>query len=451
MKPARRVVTRSPSNNVGVVCCPWLQPDPIEFESILERWFLMIAVLLPRLKRIEHQPFRLELPPFGEETKGTTYVPDFLLHFESGESVVIEVKPCAFLKKHCDKLLAAAEVLRAKGQAFFVITDKALRSTAPMADAMQIRRMAKGQCSDEEVARTLAILADQPSYLSARDLRALARVELHVIAWLVGRRPDWHQGAPCCRRRHPRDRSRQRGGLPCHAINWPLVCFCAVVNGCSRSAGSWTTQPSYWRTKVPGRLSNLSVAKLSADVLDGTLALVHTTYISPAAGEPEPPSINLVGSLDSIPERYRKELLRRRAYIGHLRRQGLTRGMRRAIKKCLANLKVSPKTADETEEADADPTDKELRGRLTLPVPSASHHHELVAHVRARKRSTRCADQWQCRPETESGLARLGIYSHLRQASGALLHPSPAAVDGHGHRDQQAVGKDASAKRAVPS
>lgn len=124
--------------------------------------------------------------------------------------------------------------------------------------------------------------------------------------------------------------------------------------------------------QATGALSNISVSKLSADVLSGTLALVHTTYISPVESTAEPVPINLVASLDSLPERYRKELMRRRAYIGHLRRQGLSRGMRRAIRKSLATLRERLSSARATEDTDADPTEKELRGRLTLPVPSES-------------------------------------------------------------------------------
>jgi hypothetical protein len=188
MKPARRVVTRSPHQNVGVVCCPWLQADPIEFESITERWFLTIAVLLPRLQHIEHQPFRLELPPTGDGAKATTYVPDFLLQFASGESVVIEVKPSAFLQKHRAKLTAAADAIRVQEKTFFVITEKDLRSAGSMADAMQIRRMAKGECADADVARALAVLANEPGYLAAGELSARACVGRAVVAWLVGRR-----------------------------------------------------------------------------------------------------------------------------------------------------------------------------------------------------------------------------------------------------------------------
>lgn len=187
MKPARRVVTRSPSQNVGVVCCPWLQAEPIEHESITERWFLLIAVLLPRLQRIAHQPFRLELPSMGDGTMDVTYVPDFLLQFESGESVVIEVKPEKFLPEHRAKLAAAAEALRAQGQAFFVVTDKVLRSTLSMPDAVQIRRTAKGQVADEEVERALTVLSEHPGYLTAAELSSRAEVGLYVVAWLVSR------------------------------------------------------------------------------------------------------------------------------------------------------------------------------------------------------------------------------------------------------------------------
>lgn len=131
--------------------------------------------------------------------------------------------------------------------------------------------------------------------------------------------------------------------------------------------------------QATGALSNTSVGKLSADVLNGTFAPVHATYVSPAANTPETNSINLVASLDSVPEPYRKEMLRKRAYIGHLRRQGLSRGMRRGIKKCLAKLKVRFESGngngngnEDAEDTEADSAEKELRNRLTPPVPSES-------------------------------------------------------------------------------
>jgi len=190
MKPARRVVTRAPSQNVGVVCCQWLQAEPIEFESLTERSFLLPGVLLPRLKHIKHQPFRLELPPDGSGThdaKGTAYVPDFLLVFTSGELVVVEVKPAKFVPKHRARLLAAAEVLRGSGHSFFVITDKHLAAVASAAEATRARRLAKGSQPIDEARRTLAALAGAPGWVTVGELCAVADVGIDVVAWLVGR------------------------------------------------------------------------------------------------------------------------------------------------------------------------------------------------------------------------------------------------------------------------
>ena len=90
MKPARPVVTRSPHRMVGMVCCPWLQDQPIEHESMLERHFIMAALSIPGLRHIQHQPFKLHLdvPQDGraaaealasgdpdEESDRSTYVP----------------------------------------------------------------------------------------------------------------------------------------------------------------------------------------------------------------------------------------------------------------------------------------------------------------------------------------------------------------------------------------
>jgi hypothetical protein len=190
MKPARRVVTRAPSQNVGVVSCPWLQAEDIEHESITERWFLVLAVLLPRLQRIQHQPFQLELPPAdagADDAKAATYVPDFLLEFKSGERVVVEVKPEKFVPKHRARLLAAAEVLKSRDHSFFVITDRHLESTASMAEGIEMRRRAKGPRPVEETQRALAALAAALGYVTVGELCAVADVSIGAVAWLVGR------------------------------------------------------------------------------------------------------------------------------------------------------------------------------------------------------------------------------------------------------------------------
>jgi hypothetical protein len=43
-EPARAVIRRSPHINVGAITIPWFQPEPIEWESQLERSCIYAAI-----------------------------------------------------------------------------------------------------------------------------------------------------------------------------------------------------------------------------------------------------------------------------------------------------------------------------------------------------------------------------------------------------------------------
>jgi len=125
--------------------------------------------------------------------------------------------------------------------------------------------------------------------------------------------------------------------------------------------------------QATGALLNMSVAKLSMEVLSRALTIVPTHYVTQSPKDAGEPQIDLVPSLDSLPDRYRDDLLRRRAYIGYLRRNGLTRGMRRSIERCLAKLRIRLEPASSKQGVDAHESGQaEERMRLTLPVPSPS-------------------------------------------------------------------------------
>jgi len=126
--------------------------------------------------------------------------------------------------------------------------------------------------------------------------------------------------------------------------------------------------------QATGAPLTMTVAKLSADVLSAALTLVSTTYIKSTPDDASQHQIDLVPSLDSLPERYQQDLLRRKAYIAHLRRNGLSRGMRRAIKSTLNKLKANLQSKELKEgfDAEEDVGQTEERKLLTQPVPSPS-------------------------------------------------------------------------------
>ncbi len=119
----RKVVTRSPHRRVGIIPCPWLQSTPVEYESLLERDFVRLALFSPGLLAVYSQPFKIDL---GEDG---TYTPDFLLSYPKSARLVVEVKPNVFSKSDKNQKLfaAAAQTLRKNGFEFCVATESQIR------------------------------------------------------------------------------------------------------------------------------------------------------------------------------------------------------------------------------------------------------------------------------------------------------------------------------------
>ncbi|MBU1354143.1 MAG: TnsA endonuclease N-terminal domain-containing protein [Gammaproteobacteria bacterium] len=117
---SRIVVTRAPHREVGIVNAGWLLDHPVEHESHLERRFIMVALSCPVVIDIKHQPFSIWLGP--DDTH--RYTPDFLVTFDDGTQLVVEVKAEVFLEQEQAKLDAAKWHLRDMGFPFLTLTDK---------------------------------------------------------------------------------------------------------------------------------------------------------------------------------------------------------------------------------------------------------------------------------------------------------------------------------------
>jgi hypothetical protein len=185
MRPARQVVTRSPHRSVGVVAAPWLQPEPIQYESQLELRFINIALACPVVTNVWSQPFRLDYELDG---KLSSYTPDFLVVVEGGARVVVEVKPKIFLEEWHARLDAIDRRLQAQGCSYRVLTDQQL--TPVRADMARIwRRYANEEPGEDLVRRALA-LAATPSAVSFAQLLE-AGFALNSIYHLLIRRRLW--------------------------------------------------------------------------------------------------------------------------------------------------------------------------------------------------------------------------------------------------------------------
>ena len=152
---ARKIVSRSPHREVGVVNAAWLLDHPVEHESHLERRFIIAALACPVVTDIVHQPFTMPLA-YGEGDE--KYTPDFKITFADGGVVIVEVKPKVFISKHADKLRRAEEQMRADGLRFVVVTDEQIDGQALAARAMLLLRYGRLRFTDDEALDCLQAL-----------------------------------------------------------------------------------------------------------------------------------------------------------------------------------------------------------------------------------------------------------------------------------------------------
>lgn len=151
----RKVVTRAPHREVGIVNAGWLLDHPVQHESHLERRFIIAALSCPVVCDIQHQPFTLQLSEAGSTRK---YTPDFLITFRDSTSLVVEVKPRAYIKRHEARLRAAEQMLQSQGQRFFLATDALIDGKDLSARAMLLMRYGRMHCTEVQVQETLNAL-----------------------------------------------------------------------------------------------------------------------------------------------------------------------------------------------------------------------------------------------------------------------------------------------------
>ncbi|MDP3883661.1 TnsA endonuclease N-terminal domain-containing protein [Hydrogenophaga sp.] len=153
----RKVVTRTPHREVGIVNASWLLDHEIEHESHLEKRFIMIALSCPVVRDIVHQPFEIWLGP----DKTQKYTPDFLITLADGSKVVIEVKPEVFLDENKARLDAAKIHLSGLGYPFLVVTDKHIDAHGLSSRALLLMRYGRLFISESETLECRRLLEEQ--------------------------------------------------------------------------------------------------------------------------------------------------------------------------------------------------------------------------------------------------------------------------------------------------
>lgn len=197
-KAQRRIIRRSPHRNVGVITLPWFLPDPIEWESQLERNCIHAAVALWAVKRIAHQPFRIPMPPDGSELH---YTPDFAITLIDGSEIVVEVKPSRFVAENEPRLHAAQAWLWKQGIEFVVLTELQLAHRAWAHVVPMFLRYARWDPDSASVANVIKRLQDAGGKTCVADLwddtHPFTRIPVYH---LIGRREilcdprEWRDG-----------------------------------------------------------------------------------------------------------------------------------------------------------------------------------------------------------------------------------------------------------------
>lgn len=183
MPSARQIVSRSPHRRAGRIACPWFQDTSIEYESLLERDFVRLALLDPLVSSVAHQPFILDLQELG------SYIPDFLLCGTKGK-LVVEVKPekYAINSRHGPRLQRAEKRLRERDYRFMLATEKTIHDGRRHERAAVLLRHARSHLTDELRSHVLACATKFPRGVSIGDLASSAGVPTTAILHLVGRR-----------------------------------------------------------------------------------------------------------------------------------------------------------------------------------------------------------------------------------------------------------------------
>lgn len=183
MSAARKVVTRSPKRNVGLINCPWFQSKPIEHESRLEKHFVLRAMLFPGLKSIQHQPFSISLLNHGKR-----YTPDFLLTFDQGEELVFEVKRSERISGDKDRFGEIARLLREAGLPFFVVHQGQIEGQRRAERAALIRRYAMHRIDAGQAREVTAHVGQCSKGVPIKTLKKRLSVTQEVVLALVANR-----------------------------------------------------------------------------------------------------------------------------------------------------------------------------------------------------------------------------------------------------------------------
>lgn len=180
MKPARKVVTRSPHREVGFVAGAGLGKADVEHESHLEKSFVVLSIVSGFVQGLESQPFKIKwTDPSGSDH---LYTPDYRVTLADGNQLVVEIKPARFIEQHRSLFDDVTRQLRRAGLPFFVLTDKHF-SRKEAEEAQLWRRYRHSHLPNDQVETALELVQGG---ITLAEMR-LTAVPMYVWYGLLGR------------------------------------------------------------------------------------------------------------------------------------------------------------------------------------------------------------------------------------------------------------------------
>lgn len=184
MSNARQVVTRSPHRTVGRINrCSHFQKSPIDYESQLEKQFVLLAMLCPAVVEIRHQPFTLKLDDPGYKK----YTPDFLVTLGDGSFAVVEIKPKSKIAKEIRRFDVICAELTQKNLPFLVITDQEIEHGKRNKQAESILRYVNWKIAEEVRSAVFEFIRTAGNSSIATVMKA-SHASLQDLMHLIARR-----------------------------------------------------------------------------------------------------------------------------------------------------------------------------------------------------------------------------------------------------------------------
>lgn len=143
----RKVVTKRPHRMVGLIPAPWKAKEALEHESQLEADFIKQILLVPGVEMVSSQPQTFVFShSVAEVLKRKSYTPDFLVQFDDGAQLLVEVRHSARVQKDLDFFTQFGYLLQSAGISYAVVTDQCIqRKRSRVTNAGLLYRYARSE------------------------------------------------------------------------------------------------------------------------------------------------------------------------------------------------------------------------------------------------------------------------------------------------------------------